>query len=136
MTGRPDAARRGTWDPRLYQIVALSALLAAGLTGFGFEVPPSHVVVTLASALAVQWLAPRLRWPFGRIVPLGAPMAPPSPPSFEWKSALISALSLCLLLRARHPAWMALAALIAVGSKFVLRVPRAHGDGYKHPCSY
>ena len=136
MTGRRGGASSGSskesWDPRLYQIVALSALLVAGLTGFGFEVPPSHVVVTLTSVLAVQWLAPRLRWPSRRIGPLRAPAAHASPPSFEWKSALISGLSLCLLLRARHPAWMALAALIAVGSKFALRVPRVGGGGYKH----
>jgi Na+-transporting NADH:ubiquinone oxidoreductase subunit NqrB len=132
MTGRRGGASSGSWDPRLYQILALSALLLAGLTGFGFEVPLSHVVVTLTSALAVQWLAPRLQWPSATIVPMGAQAAHETPPSFEWRSALISGLSLCLLLRARHPAWMALAALIAVGSKFALRVPRASGSGYKH----
>jgi Na+-transporting NADH:ubiquinone oxidoreductase subunit NqrB len=132
MTGRQGGASSGSWDPRLYQIVALSALLLAGLTGFGFEVPPSHVVVTLTSALAVQWLAPRLQRPFLPIAPMGAQAAHETPPGFEWRSALISGLSLCLLLRARHPAWMALAALIAVGSKFALRVPRARGSGYKH----
>jgi Na+-transporting NADH:ubiquinone oxidoreductase subunit NqrB len=55
-----------------------------------------------------------------------------SPPPFEWKSALISGLSLCLLLRTRILLWAAIAGIVAVGSKFVLRVPRAGGGGSKH----
>jgi len=115
---------RSTWlvavarDARAYQIAALSTLLVLGLTKFDFDIPPLHVAVTLTSALAGQWLATRMGWPSARA-------ARTSPPRFEWRSALISGLSLCLLLRAPHPAWMALAGLVAVGSKFVLRVPRA-----------
>jgi Na+-translocating ferredoxin:NAD+ oxidoreductase RnfD subunit len=111
-------------DPRVYQIAALSTLLLLGLFRLGFDITPTHVAVTLASALAGQWLATRLVRPPGH--------APGSPPPFEWRSALISGLSLCLLLRARHPAWMALAGLVAVGSKFAFRVPRADGNGTKH----
>src|SRR5262249_53908828 len=47
-------------------------------------------------------------------------------PSFDPKSALISGLSLCLLLRANEPVWAVVAACIAVGSKFVLRVRGKH----------
>jgi Na+-transporting NADH:ubiquinone oxidoreductase subunit NqrB len=53
-------------------------------------------------------------------------------PTGAYKSALISGLSLCLLLRARDPLWLALAALLAVGSKFALRVPCAGRPGTKH----
>jgi len=112
-------------DPRHHQIAALAALLGAGLAWFDFDLAPSHVAVTLTSALAGQWLATRMGWPSTRT-------ASTSPPRFEWRSALISGLSLCLLLRARQPAWMAIAALLAVGSKFALRVPRAGGRGTKH----
>jgi Na+-transporting NADH:ubiquinone oxidoreductase subunit NqrB len=108
-------------DPRGYQIAALGTLLLLGLTRFGFEISLPHVAVTLTSALAGQWLATRTGWPF-------APAARTSPPRFEWRSALISGISLCLLLRAPHAGWMALAGLVAVGSKFVLRVPRAGGS--------
>lgn len=102
-------------DPRDYQVAALSTLLAVGITRFDFDVPPSHVAIVLASALAGQWWASRR-----------------DESAFQWKSALISGLSLCLLLRASHPAWLALAALVAVFSKFVLRVPCADGRGSKH----
>ncbi len=111
-------------DPRVYQIVALSALLLIGIARFGFDVPPTHVALTLASALAAQWWGARLcQHP--------TPAPPDTPLPFEWRSALISGLSLCLLLRARHPAWLALAALLAVATKFALRVP-AVGGGTKH----
>lgn len=125
MTGRSIDSRRRALDPRAYQIAALSTLLVLGLFQLGFDVPLTHVVVTLTSALAGQWLAARM----------GRPSANPSftsPTAFEWRSALISGLSLCLLLRAGHPAWMALAAFVAVGSKFAFRVPRADGRGTKH----
>ncbi len=123
--GRSDPAARSARDPRAYQLVALFTLLVLGLLRFGFDLPLSHVAVTLVGALVGQWLVPRLVGHF-------APAESSPPPPYEWRSALISGLSLCLLLRARHPAWMGLAALIAVGSKFVLRVPRADGRGHKH----
>ena len=112
-------------DPRNYQIFALGTLLTVGLVRFGFDIPLSHVAITLTSALAGQWLAAGMGRP-------SAPAARTSPPPFEWRSALISGLSLCLLLRTREPVWMALAGPIAVGSKFALRVPRADGRGTKH----
>lgn len=147
MTGRFEGFHRFARDPRSYQVVALGTLLAVGVTRFGFDVTPLDIVVTLASAFTVQCFAEHLtrrvpRGPAGSMgqpVPTAALSSPPpsgAPPgagfAFEWRSALISALSLCLLLRARHPAWLALAALLAVGSKFVLRVPRADGGGHKH----
>ena len=97
-------ARHG-WDPRLYQIAALSGLLVYGLTTLRFEVRPPQVAVALLVALATQWLA-------GRLSGL---------PRFEPNSALISALSLCLLLRTGSLAATATAAVIAIGSKFLLR---------------
>lgn len=126
MKGRSTIRSRRGLDPRAYQIAALSTLLVLGLFGLGFDIPLTHVAVTLMGALAGQWLAARM----GR--PSRDAASTTSPTPFEWRSALISGLSLCLLLRARHPAWMLLAALVAVGSKFVLRVPRADGHGTKH----
>lgn len=125
MTGRSTAGRKPAFDPRTYQIAALSTLLVLGLLRFGFDVPLLHVAVTLTSALAGQWLAMRMGWPSSR-----APSTSPVP--YEWRSALISGLSLCLLLRAGNVMWMALAAFLAVGSKFAFRVPRADGHGTKH----
>jgi Na+-transporting NADH:ubiquinone oxidoreductase subunit NqrB len=109
-------------DPRLYQIAVLSSLLAWGIFGLELEVRPEVAAATVATALAVQWLgtrAVRLR---------GVPLR------FDPRSALISSLSLTLLLRTTSPALGALAAVLAVGSKFVIRVPGPRDDrlGSKH----
>jgi len=128
--GRTSTSTSRTRDPREYQIVALSALLLLGIMRFGFEVPFTHVAVTLTSALAWQGLAARA---WGRpSLDVAGPRSARVLPRFEWRSALISGLSLCLLVRARHPLWMALATLLAIGGKFVLRVPRADHAGSKH----
>jgi Na+-transporting NADH:ubiquinone oxidoreductase subunit NqrB len=92
-------------DPRLYQAAVLASLLVYGLTALAFEIALPQVIVTITVALATQWLGSKLT----RL------------PSFDPKSALISALSLCLLLRTHHLAVAALASIIAVGSKFVVR---------------
>jgi Na+-transporting NADH:ubiquinone oxidoreductase subunit NqrB len=92
-------------DPRLYQIACLTALLVYGLGWRSFDVSPAQIALTLAFALATQ--AAGTRWA--------------GLPAFDAKSALISALSLCLLLRV-DALWLApAAAVIAVGSKFVIR---------------
>jgi len=97
-------------DPRLWQIASLAGLLIYGLTGLGFDLAPPQIAVTLITALLVQWVGTRLA----------------HLPAFEPKSALISALSLCLLLRTDDPWVAALAAAIAVGSKFAIRVRGKH----------
>jgi Na+-transporting NADH:ubiquinone oxidoreductase subunit NqrB len=91
-------------DPRLYQIAALTALLAYGLTRLAFDVSPARVVLTLGIAIAAQWVC-------SRIVHI----------PFDPKSAAISALSLSLLLRSNDFLWIAVAAVVAIASKFVLR---------------
>ena len=103
-------------DPRLYQIATLASLLAWGLFALDLEVRPGVAAVILATALATQWAG-------GRAVGL---------PRFDPKSALISALSLTLLLRTASPALAALAAGLTIGSKFVIRLPAASGGPPKH----
>jgi hypothetical protein len=98
-------------DPRHGQILTLGSLLVYGLGWLGFDLTLVQVAVTLAAALATQALADR--WT-GRPCRSGA------------KSALISALSLCLLLRTDVLWVAAAAATIAVGSKFVIRVGGKH----------
>jgi len=102
---RDAAAHPRRLDPRLYQIACLSALLVYGLTALRFELGAAQVVVTIGAALATQWLCSRLC----RL------------PRFDPKSALISGLSLSLLLRTNSLALVALAAMITILSKFVLR---------------
>ena len=125
MNGRGTREQRVAHDPRDYQVAALATLLVLGKLAFGFDVSWLQVGVTLTSALAWQWLATGMGWP-------STGTASTSPPRFEWKSALISGLSLCLLLRTRILVWAAIAGVVAVGSKFVLRVPRTGGGGTKH----
>ena len=93
-------------DPRVYQIATLTALLLYGVHALDFEIGAAQAVVTLTAALAAQWLCTRF-------------LAGPS--AFEPRSALISGLSLCLLLRT-NSLWLAAAApAAAVASKFLLR---------------
>jgi enediyne biosynthesis protein E5 len=99
---RPDEAK---FDPRWYQIASLCLLLAYGLLRLRFDIRFPQVVVTLAGVLATQWLCSRL-WKL---------------PSFDPRSALISGLSLCLLLRTNSLWLVALAATVTIASKFVLR---------------
>ncbi len=98
------------WDPRLYQIATLGGLLVYGLGWLGFDLPASHAVAILATVLLVQLAATRLT---------GLPV-------FDPKSALISGLSLCLLLRTNSLELVVLTATIAIASKFVLRFQGKH----------
>ena len=97
-------------DPRLYQIAMLASLLVYGVTRLHFEIGVIQAAVTLSAALLAQFLC-------GRATGV---------PRFDAKSALISGLSLCLLLRADHWLWAALAGAIAIGSKFAVRVRGKH----------
>ena len=108
-------------DPRDLQIAALASLLAWGQWQLGFAVPPVGIAVTLGAALLTQAIA-------SRVTRLPAPAAPVWGVSlpFEPRSALISALSLCLLLRSAAPQWNALAAIVAIGSKFLVRAGGKH----------
>jgi Na+-transporting NADH:ubiquinone oxidoreductase subunit NqrB len=103
--------RREWWsDARHYQIAALSTLLIYNLGRLDFGVRPLNSALAIAGALAMQALC--TRW-FAL-------------PKFDPRSPLITGLSLSLLLRADEPWLSALAAVIAIGSKFVLRIDGKH----------
>ncbi|HEV2845465.1 MAG TPA: RnfABCDGE type electron transport complex subunit D [Thermoanaerobaculia bacterium] len=97
-------------DPRLYQILMLSCLLAYGVTRLDLEIRPLRAALLLGLALLTQFACTRL-WRL---------------PAFDPRSALISGLSLCLLLRT-NSVWLAvLAAVVTIASKFVLRFRGKH----------
>ena len=96
-------------DPRFYQIATLSTLLVYGMTQLEFDVTPGRCALLITTALATQALASRR---------VGIP--------FDPLSALISSLSLCLLLRTNHASLAMLTAVVAVGSKFVIRINGKH----------
>jgi hypothetical protein len=103
-------AKLSSFDPRLYQIASLSALLLYGLIWLRFDVSAWQIAVTLVAALLTQYAGTRFY----------------NLPSFDPRSPLISALSLCLLLRTEYLAVTVLAAFIAIGSKFVIRWKDKH----------
>ncbi len=102
--------RLSSFDPRLYQIASLGALLLYGLLWLQFDVSVLQIGVTLGTALLTQYTGTRYF----------------ELPSFDPRSPLISALSLCLLLRTNDLAVAALASFIAIGSKFVIRWKDKH----------
>lgn len=97
-------------DPRLYQIVSLSTLLLYGLLFLHFDVSIWQIGITLSTALLTQYAGKRYF----------------NLSSFDPRSPLISALSLCLLLRTNHLAIAAFAAFVAIASKFVIRWKHKH----------
>ena len=96
-------------DPRHGQILSLIGLVGLGAWAFAFEMPLWRPAAAVVTALAVQFVGARL---------VGIP--------FDWRSPLISSLSLTLLLRTDGPLLVALAAVAAIGSKFVLRWDGRH----------
>ncbi len=107
----------GPMDARIYQITVLSALLVYGIARLDFEVSVIQSSVSLATVFLVQWVCTRTM----RL------------PRFEWRSALISGLSLCLLCRANSLWLVVVTAVLAIASKFVLRW---HGKHLFNPTNF
>ncbi|MEM1173619.1 MAG: RnfABCDGE type electron transport complex subunit D [Pseudomonadota bacterium] len=97
-------------DPRYYQIATLSSLIAWGSTSLGFGIRIDNALAIVAVALVTQWVGTRLAG-LARFDPL---------------SAIITSLSLTLLLRTDLVWIAAVAATLAVGSKFLLRANGKH----------
>ena len=112
MTGRVSttAPAGPKLDPRLYQIAMLAALLAYGILRLDFEITAGRAALTLAVALLAQYACTRI-WKL---------------PAFDPRSALISGLSLCLLLRTNSAGLAIAAAAITIASKFVVRINGKH----------
>lgn len=97
------------FDPRYYQIATLACLLAYGLIGLGFEVRWTNALAIGVVSQLTQWAGDR--WA-GR--------------TYDFRSPMITSLSLCLLLRTNDPAVAAFAALAAIGSKYAIRLNDKH----------
>ena len=109
LSGPGTTASRPRPDGRLLQIGVLASLLAVQITSLDFGASPAQAAVTIAAALGTQFAACRtlrLRW--------------------DWRSPLITGLSLSLLLRSHDPAVWAVAGLGGIGSKFLIRVRGKH----------
>jgi Na+-transporting NADH:ubiquinone oxidoreductase subunit NqrB len=97
-------------DPRYYQVAVLATLLGVGVLALDFGIRLSNAIAIMLTAQAVQYLGTRLA----------------GLPRFDPLSALITSLSLTLLLRTDLPALAMAAAAIAIGSKFLIRVRGKH----------
>ena len=97
-------------DPRDYQIAVLGSLLTYGLGWLDFQVSWSTALAILSSCLFTQYVCTR-RW---------------RPKKYEPKSALISGLSLCLLLRTNSLALATATATLTIASKLLLRANGRH----------
>ena len=97
-------------DPRYYQIAVLGTLVTYGIVALDFGVRAENAFAIVITALAVQFAGTKLA----------------GLPRFDPLSPLITSLSLTLLLRTDLALVAALAALIAIASKFLVRVRGKH----------
>ena len=97
-------------DPRYYQIAVLSTLITFGILALDFGIQLENAVTIVATALLVQFAGTRAA----------------GLPRFDPLSPLITSLSLTLLLRTDLVMIAALAALVAISSKFLVRVRGKH----------
>jgi Na+-transporting NADH:ubiquinone oxidoreductase subunit NqrB len=97
-------------DPRYYQIAVLGALLAYGIVILDFDVSLPSAALLIGTAVATQY-ACTIVWKL---------------PAFDARSALISGLSLCLLLRTTSLFIASAAAAVSICSKFVIRIRGKH----------
>lgn len=99
-----------SFDPRLYQVAVLGLLVGFGVLVLDFGIEPGNAIAILVTAQAAQYLGTR----FAGL------------PHFDPRSALVTTLSLILLFRTDSVWLAALAAAIAIGSKFLIRINDKH----------
>lgn len=104
-----DRVRLAAMDARWFQIFGQGTILLIGIGARGFDVSALQLFAVAATALGVQWVGSAL-----------------NAIRFDWKSPLITTLSLALLLRANDLWPLMLAAAIGIGSKFAIRLNGKH----------
>ncbi len=97
-------------DPRYYQIAVLSSLVIFGVVGLDFGIRWIDALLIVTTALAMQYLGTKIT----------------GLPRFDPLSPLITSLSLTLLFRTDLAAFAIIAACIAIGSKFLIRINGKH----------
>lgn len=97
-------------DARNYQILYLASFLIFGITQLNWEISNLQLIVVIGLALITQFLW--LKWC--------------EKPLHSLKSALITALGICLILKSASILTLALAVVIAISSKFLIRIKGKH----------
>ncbi|NEP13896.1 MAG: Na+-transporting NADH:ubiquinone oxidoreductase, subunit NqrB [Symploca sp. SIO2C1] len=139
----------GQQDPRDYQIIFLSLFLVLGIGTRDWTLRPELMLVLLLSCLLTQWVMVSfwgkfqenwslvtsklpVGWVSDRVTQQQQKFSHPISSlknnfiPVSLKSAAITALSLCLLLRADHYITMVIAGTLAISSKFIFQVERKH----------
>ena len=101
-------------DARHSQIIVLSLFLLFGIVMQDWTLHPQQIIAVIFSCLCSQFIA--VTWVCCNLQPTSQTR---QTLVSSWKSALITALGLCLLLRTNHPGTMALAGSFAIFSKFL-----------------
>lgn len=121
-------------DARDYQISFLALFLLLGLATRDWTLKPEVIACAVVTCLLTQaaltaaanWFSQRSSW----LVPADRAAAAAALPwqelPFNWRSPLITALGLSLLLRVAHLPTMVLAASLAIASKFAFRLADKH----------
>lgn len=102
-------------DPRYFQITILGLLLFYGVTFLGFEITIERCLIFISSTLFWQWVFTFLTCKYKKIII-----------NQDLKSALISSLSMCLLVRTDQILWIILIPFLTVAMKFLIRTNDKH----------
>ena len=115
-------------DARNAQIVVLSLLLCLGLSGRGWAFSWWHAGLIFFTCLLAQGLLTLNFFNTGQkaLAVDWARFSASLWPRQSWKSAVITSLGLCLLLRANQPITLILAASVAIASKFGFQWQQKH----------
>lgn len=110
-------------DVRDYQILFLSLFLVLGIGTRDWTIRPEFILVAIATCCTTQLLATTIRnyCQKGTQTDLDYNLPKPS-----FRSAIITALGLSLLLRCDHYSTMILAGLFAISSKFLFQINQKH----------
>jgi len=97
-------------DARHFQIIYLSIFLAYGMIELDWEISWIQIISVVSSCLITQFIWTKITG--GKFSSL--------------KSAMITALGLCLLLKSTFLLTLCLAGVLAISSKFVIRIKKKH----------
>ncbi|CCQ50150.1 RnfABCDGE type electron transport complex subunit D [Crocosphaera watsonii] len=114
-------------DDRDYQILFLGSFLGLGMITRDWSLKPELIIVAIISCLLTQLLLTSWVYFIKQKNKISFNLFLNNPLFMgSWRSSLITALGLCLLLRANHETTMILAGSLAIASKFMFRVSQKH----------
>ncbi|MFM7730930.1 MAG: RnfABCDGE type electron transport complex subunit D [Flavobacteriales bacterium] len=97
-------------DGRHVQLISQLSFLAFGIGFLGWDTDWKNYLMAATGCLLIQFIGIRFA----------------GQSSDSWKSALITTMGLCLLMRANHPILFAIAGVLAISQKFALKVNGKH----------